>query len=82
MARFRHTAYVPVTEVGAGEPSFDAQSKFGGLPHLRDTADWPICPGCERRMTLFVQLNAGELPEPRFAGLMQFVSSRSRFDAP
>ena len=53
-------AFLPNTEEGV--LTFDTRSKFGGLPYLRNAKDWPVCPGCKKHMSFFLQLNLEETP--------------------
>lgn len=38
-------------------------SKFSGVPYLRETEDYPLCRNCEKPLQLFIQLNLDELPQ-------------------
>lgn len=66
---FKRTAYIPTSI--EQKPSFSAKSKFGGLPYLRHSADWPVCPNCKRHMQLFIQLDLEHLPVEQKQGLLQ-----------
>jgi hypothetical protein len=60
LAPFKKTAFIPKTEQVDG--AFNADSKFGGLPYLRSSDDWPVCPNCQNHMQLFLQLNLRLIP--------------------
>ncbi len=66
---FKKTAYIP--ETVAVTAAFSTASKFGGLPYLRNTEDWPICPNCKKHQQLFLQLNLAELPDNQGDGIIQ-----------
>lgn len=52
-------AWIPVLEAGtAGR----GDSKYGGLPWLKDEHDWPDCGSCQRPLQFLFQLNLSELP--------------------
>jgi uncharacterized protein YwqG len=67
--KFKKTAYKPITETV--EKQFNANSKFGGLPYLRNETDWPICPNCNQHKQLFLQLEMEKLPINPQNGLLQ-----------
>lgn len=69
LSEHRRTAYLPVTS--SKEASFSQESKFGGYPYLRNEKDWPICPGCMKHMTLFLQLDRRNLPERKSTKVLQ-----------
>ena len=67
----KRTAFDPVVEDGETE---EPVSKFGGRPWLAEGTAWPVCPGCERPMGFFVQLDVASLPDgsgASGAGLIQ-----------
>lgn len=66
---YKRVAYIPVTQ--NAEPKFSADSKFGGLPYLNEQNSWPICPGCHKKMKLFLQLDLRNIPEERENSLLQ-----------
>lgn len=69
LAHLKRTAYIPKTVEQAH--TFSAESKFGGFPYLRNVFDWPVCPGCNKNMQLFVQLDMSRLPERASTSLLQ-----------
>ncbi|MDF1660230.1 MAG: DUF1963 domain-containing protein [Planctomycetota bacterium] len=68
----QRSAWIPEIEAGEGRR---VDSKYGGLPWLKDENDWPDCGSCQRPLQFIFQLNLSELPEKlsdRFgAGLLQ-----------
>jgi uncharacterized protein YwqG len=72
LARHRRPAWQPVVEDGDGPPT---ASKFCGTPWVGPDAVWPDCGHCQKPLTLFLQLDLGDLPEElgrRFGtGLLQ-----------
>lgn len=66
---FKRMAYIPL--IGEGAATFDAKSKMGGYPYLRNEEDWPRCPNCNNHMQLFIQLSMSQLPEKKSEGLVQ-----------
>jgi len=83
LAEFREPAWVPVSRAERGP--IDA-SKFGGVPWIAASEEWPCCGLCDSRMDLFLQLNSKDLPEdsPKlFEGLLQvFVCTHETYRAP
>lgn len=69
LSPFKRIAYKPLTQ--NGEQAFTTDSKFGGLPYLRNEEDWPVCPNCGKHMQLFLQLNLSALPVKQEVGLIQ-----------
>lgn len=69
LEKHKRKAYLPTTKVVT--PRFSSKSKIGGLPYLRNTEDWPVCPNCKKHMQLFLQLNMSEIPEKKATGLVQ-----------
>lgn len=67
--KFKKAAYIPLTIESKSE--HNSKSKMGGLPYLRSSEDWPICPNCKNNMQLFLQLNLQELPERKENGITQ-----------
>ncbi len=57
---FIRTAYLPKTQ--SVEKEFNAASKIGGFPYLRNLKDWPVCANCKKSMQLFLQLNLNNIP--------------------
>ena len=70
-------AWRPVVE--SGDRPLTA-SKFSGTPWLSADEAWPVCPGCDVPLQLFLQLNLSNLPsglKNRFgAGLLQLFYCR------
>ncbi|MGB5988306.1 MAG: DUF1963 domain-containing protein [Marinifilaceae bacterium] len=69
LEKYKRTAYLPVTKKVV--PDFSSDSKIGGLPYLRNEEDWPVCPCCNKRMQLFLQLNLNDIPEKKEDKLIQ-----------
>jgi len=74
--RFEHLkrdCWIPVCEDGDREVT---DSKFSGIPYLREGESWPACPNCKNPMQLFVQLNPESMPEATRTiwgdGMLQF----------
>ena len=59
-AKAAKTYYKPIIEEKAGDVR---QSKFGGIPLIPETEEWPCCPACNTPMHHFVQLNLATLPQ-------------------
>lgn len=79
VAGYLRTAYVPTTVKGA----IGSSSGFGGQPFLPDGTEHPICPQCDRPMSLLAQLAIDELPEevrPAGTGLLQVFYSAHESD--
>jgi hypothetical protein len=72
IARWSRRPFLPKTRKGDGPPT---ASKFCGAALLRPGEAWPVCPGCQRPMRLFVQLDLAtlppELPYPIREGMVQ-----------
>lgn len=72
MARWSRQPFIPKTREGDGPVT---ASKFGGAAFLRADEAWPVCPGCEQPMNLFVQLDLSALPPglpyPHREGMVQ-----------
>ncbi len=66
---YKRPCYVVKSEESSNQ--FSTHSKMGGYPYLRNEADWPECPNCNKNMQLFLQLNLEELPERKEHGLIQ-----------
>ena len=60
LKKSKRIAFIPQTE--EKQAAYTTESKFGGLPYLNKESDWCICSGCNRPMSLFVQLNLEETP--------------------
>jgi len=73
--RFKRTTYLPITKPNENE--FSEKSKFGGLPYLRNSKDWPICQGCNSIMQFYLQLNLKEIPVNKSTGLIQLFYCNS-----
>jgi uncharacterized protein YwqG len=67
--KHKRTTYKPITKTV--EKQFNTNSKFGGLPYLRNENDWPICPNCKQHKQLFLQLEMEKLPVKPQNGLLQ-----------
>lgn len=52
-------AYFPKTKKTTVKSN--TNSKFGGLPHLNQENEWPICNCCKNPMSFFMQLNLEKL---------------------
>ena len=80
--QFRRPAWVPALRAERGPTD---GSKFGGVPWLADSEEWPRCGRCGGRMDLFLQLNSEDLPEdcPQlFEGLLQvFVCTYATYSS-
>ncbi|MGV3523312.1 MAG: DUF1963 domain-containing protein [Candidatus Sericytochromatia bacterium] len=59
-------------------PAALTASKFGGRPWLAYGEEWPTCPHCRRRLSLLLQINLSELPEPEGSGLIQLFYCTNR----
>jgi len=72
IARWSRRPFTPRTREGDGPV---VASKFCGAALLHPGEAWPVCPGCERPMRLFVQLDLAtlppELPHPHREGMVQ-----------
>jgi hypothetical protein len=72
LARWLRRPFLPKTRPGDGPAS---ASKFCGTALLLPGEAWPVCPGCEQPMQLFVQLDLAELPaelaHPHREGMVQ-----------
>jgi uncharacterized protein YwqG len=53
-----------IPQVEETEDVSKVESKFGGIPALKEGELWPPCPNCSKDLTLFLQLNLAELPAP------------------
>lgn len=67
---YKRNAFLPITKKAQAVCSAD--DKMGGMPYLRNEADWPVCPNCEKHMPLFLQLNLSTIPERQQEGILQF----------
>jgi Domain of unknown function (DUF1963) len=72
LARWSRRPFTPKTREGDGPVTV---SKFGGSAFLPAGEAWPVCPGCEQPMRLFVQLDLAalpaDLPHPHREGMVQ-----------
>lgn len=59
IARWARRPFLPKTREGDGPVT---ASKFCGAALLLPGEEWPVCPGCEQPMRLFVQLDLATLP--------------------
>lgn len=58
--RLKRPCWYPITIRRHMEPQ---DSKFSGSPLLYSDKSWPVCPGCQRPMHFFLQINAAQLPD-------------------
>ncbi|MGC1516332.1 MAG: DUF1963 domain-containing protein, partial [Maribacter sp.] len=65
----KRIAYLPI--VAENKLTFSTDSKIGGIPYLRSTDDWPMCPSCGNHQDLFLQLNLKDVPEQNEEGIVQ-----------
>jgi len=74
-------AYRPITQASK---SMEGISRFGGIPLLGPTNDWPSCGRCSRPMSLLLQLDLAAIPAskaPLDSGVLQvFYCTRMDFD--
>ena len=79
MAQWSRQSFTPATKKGDGPVGV---SKFGGAAFLPRGERWPVCPGCDQPMRLFVQLDLADLPElmphPHRMGLVQLFYCTSK----
>lgn len=77
---YERVAYLARTESGP----FGAGSGFGGQPYLPDGVDHPVCPGCQRPLSLVAQLDTASLPDGvvRGDGLVQLFYCGPGLDDP
>jgi hypothetical protein len=72
IARWSRRPFLPKTREGDGPVT---ASKFCGAALLLPGEEWPVCPGCEQPMRLFVQLDLAtvpaELDHPIREGMLQ-----------
>ena len=72
IARWTRRPFIPRTREGDGPVT---ASKFCGTALLLPGEAWPVCPGCEQPMRLFVQLDLATLPPtlayPHREGMVQ-----------
>jgi hypothetical protein len=72
IARWSRRPFTPRTREGDGPVT---ASKFCGAALLLPGEAWPVCPGCDQPMRLFVQLDLAtlpaELPHPHREGMVQ-----------
>jgi hypothetical protein len=72
IARWSRRPFTPRTREGDGPVT---ASKFCGAALLHPGEAWPLCPGCNQPMRLFVQLDLAtlpaELPYPHREGMVQ-----------
>jgi len=72
IARWQRRPFLPKTRAGDGPAT---ASKFCGTALLRPGEAWPVCPGCQQPMRLFVQLDLSQLPaalrHPHREGMVQ-----------
>ena len=60
----------PITTSGDGAVT---ESKFGGIPYIKNGEEWPLCGNCRQPVQLFLQLNGDTVPTiVPFSGLLQF----------
>lgn len=51
-----------VEPVEASDPEDRMHSKYGGIPYLPATLDWPICRGCGRPLSFLAQFRSDDAP--------------------
>ena len=57
-----------IPQVEETEDVSKVESKFGGIPALKEGELWPPCPNCSKDLTLFLQLNLAEVKFRLFPG--------------